>query len=488
MKIRGVIIRPLFFVLTILSVASCDVISMLEQGGAAPRTQSSRSKSKPAVLSGSNYIDVSTLGVKGDGVTDDSKALEKAISACLAQGKICYVPRTSRHYLLNNSVRIPLKSGQSLQIVSDGATLKTGSGIKEPASRIWKLTPSFKEVALLSIGPAADNKAFPNNFGNNKGIKVTINGLNFDAGAQPQQAITPNGALIISGLDLSAEEITVTNCDFFNITGYGIRSFGVKKGTIENNVFRSVGGRGVFPDSDAFGDAIYTAAVSSGGVIAIKDNQLVGSVRRGRKSRSGITFEFSRAKYTANIENCYITGYAKSIHIEEPAPAVINVRNSQLLNANYSIAMVLNTKGVCNVYDSEITVGGTDQVESGDGGPVINTDGGGTLNFYRSKLQLNGPRNAYVSMVGVKEVKDSEIYAYNKNPYFADANVTFTGCTFHDFGGADKSFFSYAGNNRFRVVNSTFRGGGNVHANGQRVKVDFENTRAVSGQVKLIGR
>lgn len=472
-----------FWILWMFS--SCSVAGLGWAGGGAP-VMSQRTSVQHQAYNPAQHINVLDFGAKGDGKADDTQAFIKAIKASVSASKACYVPKTNQHYVLDNTVRVELRSGQSLTLLSNGATIKTSPSIKASASSVWKLTPSYNEYAMFSLGPAADNKAFPNNFGNNNKIQVEIDGLVFDANSHARGANPAHGNLIVSALDVSAETIHITNCEFHNIIGYGVRTYGVKRYQNTNNLFENVGGRAVAPSTDAYGDAIFTAAVAKDATINIENNDLRGSKRLRRKSRSGITFEFSQHRYNANVINCTVVGFAKAIHVEEPAPSSISVRNSQLHDANYTIAMVMNKQAVLNVYDSDIVIRGTDGVDGGSGGPVINTDGGGTINFYDSELHLNGPRHAYITMVGVKEVKGCTIYAYNKNPYFADGNTNFVECSFYDFGGTERSFFSYVGNNRFRVVNSVFHRGGNVHARGQKVRLDFENARAVSPNVSLI--
>jgi hypothetical protein len=448
---------------------------------------SSNQDRQPSVGQSTAHINVRDFGAKGDGKTDDSDALTKAMLEALRTHKTVYVPKSTQPYLVQKGIRIPLKRGQQLRISSNGATLQAPRVLRASTSAIWKLTPTYQEFALLSVGPQASQQTFPHNFNNNGQTKVHIEGLRFHGGYQASQYQRNPPSVLLSALDVSAAEVLIQNCQFEQIWGYGIRSYGVSHYINRHNTYQQVGGRGIKPAVDAFGDAIFIAAVTRNAKIDIAHNKMIGlQSPQKNKSRSGITFEFSVHPYQATIQACQIEGFAKSIHVEEKAKAHIKVIESQLLDANYSIAMVANRDALMEVENTLIRNRGTDGVDAGDGGPVINTDGGGTLRFKSSTFQLDGPRNAYITMVGVERMDQCSIYAYNKNPYFADANIVFHQCEFYDFGGPQKSFFSYMGNNQFRIESSTFHGGGDVHAKGQKVNVQFNSSKAQNRQIQLI--
>jgi hypothetical protein len=467
------------FIFCLVIMQSCTTVTVLSNSPIRPEG--------PVREVDKTVINVRDHGAKGDGKTDDSDAITSAMQLAARSGRKLYIPKTNSVYFIQKGIRVPLQKGQKLTIQSNGATLQAARTLRNSTRPIWKLTPSYQEFAILSVGPAATQQTFPHNFNNNQNIQIEVDGLHFNGGYVPAQYQRNPPSVLVSAIDVSAAQVIIQNCRFENIWGYGVRSFGVQSYTNQHNTYREVGGRGIKPAIDAFGDAIFIAAVAPKAQIDIAHNELMGlKGPKQNKSRSGITFEFSVHPYQATIRSTQIEGYAKSIHVEEKAASRIKVIESQLLDANYTIAMVANKQAVMEVQNTLIRNRGTDGIDAGDGGPVINTDGGGTIRFKSSTLQLDGKRNAYITMVGVDRIENSRIYAYNKNPYFADANIVFSQCTFYDFGGTQKSFFSYMGDNQFRIERSTFHGGGDVHARGQKVKVMFNASTAASRSIQLI--
>ncbi len=417
------------------------------------------------------------FGAKGDGVTDNTAALTKAFNYCIENNKTCYIPKSDKSYIIQNTVHLPLQSRKNLIIKSNGATIELGAPESFKGYLVWKLTPMFKEIALFSFGPAASTQSLKTGFLKENQSSVSITGLmfkgsklNFTPKVQPNQ-------LIVSGLDISVDKVSLDDLSFMDLQGYGLRSFSAKNLQIRNVQMFNVGGRGSFPKTDAFGDGIYISVLKKDATVLIDGAKITGAVIDNRRSRSGITFEFSTQPYTANINNSTISRFAKALHFEEAAPASIEIKNCNFSEFNYGIAMVANKQSVLNISNSTLICSGTDGVEPGDGGPTINTNNGGTINFYNSTINLNGKKHAYITMVGVKLLKNCTINGNNKNPYFGDGTSTFDSCNFVDFGGPSFSFFAWGQNiSTFNIINSKFTGGGPVNAQGQRVNLEIRNS------------
>lgn len=421
---------------------------------------------------------ITSFGVKADGVTDNSAAFIKALKYCSDNNTICFIPRANKSYKVSGTVYLDLQGDNHLEIQSDGAVIEMASIESFAPYLLRKLTPGFKELPIFAFGSKSGNSDMARAFDNENKSFVVISGLQFKGSSQFSQPNNPTA--IVSGIDCSVGTIHFKNLTFQDIQGYGIRSFGAENLEIDNIDMDNVGGRGIESKSDAFGDGIYIAALKNNAKVLINKINLKGALTGNKRSRIGITFEFSVKPYHAVITNSSIANFAKSIHVEEPAPAQFEVRNCDFSKFNYGIAMIGNTKAIMNVYKSNLVCSSTDGgIEHGDGGPVINMNNGGQLNFHESKINLDGKRNSYISMVGVKELDNCTIYGNNKNPFFADASTTFSNCKFIDFGGPSYSFFSHGSTiSSFAILNSSFSGGGPVNANGQRVNLVISNSKS----------
>src|SRR5690606_37585506 len=130
--------------------------------------------------------------------------------------------------------------------------------------------------------------------------------------------------------------------------------FGAKNLQIKNVSMSNIGGRGEFPKTDAYGDGIYISVLKKDAEILIDNCIIQGALVSNRRSRSGITFEYSIHPYKATISNSRISQFAKSFHFEEEAASNIQIDNCNLSLFNYAIAMVSNKNSVLNVFNSQL--------------------------------------------------------------------------------------------------------------------------------------
>lgn len=438
----------------------------------------------------SDAVKVYSYGAKGDGQNDDSKALEDALNYCVKYGKTCYIPKSKTYYKVTRTIRVNITAGQKLEIVSDGAVVKAASLDNFKTATIWKISPTYDEKVLLSFGPAAANYTDMNTaFAKNAGTALRVTGLVIKGPSDPFPEVPEKNQKTLVGLQTSCTQVSIMNCDFRDIYGYGIVSFGVQQYTNSNNTYKEVGGRGKTlyafkEDFDSFGDAIYTALVRPGANIRISDCDLTGIQRFKRRSRVGITFEYSTAPYKVNIDRCKIRHYAKGMHYEEKARSTTTINNSYIEDVNFGIANIGNAGSDCTIKNSRISTGLSDGQEQGDAYAFITMYGDVNISVENSTLDFNGRQRAYQNFAGVKKVTRTTINANNTNPAIANSNTVFEACRFVNFGGNGPSFTSYAGGNRFFLRNCTFEGGGDVHAKGERLKLSIE--RAVNKSGKAI--
>lgn len=420
-------------------------------------------------------VSVLDFGALGNGIADDSDAFEKAILYCVKNKKTLYVPKSAQNYNLNKTIRVQLLKGEKIKIVSNQAIIF--SKITDTRSA-YKLTP-FKEHVFISIGREINSIHKLENPEENVGTEIFISGLIID-GSQQQISKNVNSYDddIYIGAQLIAEKISVENCVFKNILGYGLRIHDVLNSEIKKCKFINVGGRGYTQfsnkiDMDAFGDAIYHAKVNENANILISDCSFEGKITNKKRSRSALTFEYSVFPYNVTINNVDIQGYAKCLHIEETAKTIFRLNNMKLTDFNFAIANVLNDSSVIYLNNSIVKVGFNDGNDHGDALAFLNYQSAAKIYVSDSELDFNGRKNAYQSAVGLVKVERSTINGNNTNFFFADGNTIFSYCKFINFGGNEASFFSYNPELKYKIENSKFRGNSSNAISAKYVKLEI---------------
>ncbi|MEX6688440.1 glycosyl hydrolase family 28-related protein [Danxiaibacter flavus] len=444
-----------------------------------------------------NSVSVTTFGAKGDGQTDDQPALQKALMYCVENNKTCVIPKTKSFYFVKKSIRVPLSSGNRLDISSEGAVIKSAYPLLPDSNKLANMT-AFREDAILSIGPASIKNArtISNIFDNNLNITVNIKGLVIDGKAMPQKEV-PDGfnEHINIGLQIAAETISISDCKFVNVFGDGFMALGPKNLIVSNCNFIDVGGRGKTPrlykvDNDHFGDAINISAVKDRGKVEIADCKLSGLKLGQRRSRIGITFNFSEdpnVHYNISIKNCDIQNYAKCVHIEENAVSTTEISNCNLSDFNYAIANVRNKGAVCNIRDSRITIGQNNNEEAiGAAALGLNYSSNAAINVYGTTVNFD-KCGLYQSIAQVQLFDNCIFNAFNSNIFFAvGPRVEFNKCTFNNFGGTNKSFFKEGNTPRYVTVKDcVFNGGGKVFSE-KGVVLNFINSKSTISNTYLI--
>jgi hypothetical protein len=242
-----------------------------------------------------------------------------------------------------------------------------------------------------------------------------------------------------------------------------------------------VGGRGATPfvnkiDRDAFGDGVHYTLVKSSGVIAISNCVFNGKKIQNKRSRSAITFEYSTAPYKIMLSYDKISGFAAGVHIEETAPTQVFADNVEISDCNFDLVNVLNNDTQIYLNHSRLDIGMPDGNDNGDAQAFLNYRSKAKIYINNSYLNFNGRKQAYESAPGLIKVENSTINGNQTNPFFADGNTVFSDCTFIGFGGAGKSF-SGNENSSYKILNGKFKNGGQIHANGQKLKLSIEGGR-----------
>lgn len=439
-------------------------------------------------MTGSDTVNVLDWGAKGDGVTDDQEAIQKALQYCVENRKVCYVPNTGKPYLVKSTVRVPLAEGQKITIFSNHAVIKPVFPFRN--NSLAHLT-AFKEQTVLSVGPHNLGKkaaTVSNIFDNNKNITATITGLQIDGSNLPPIAVPQDfRAPIIIGMAVSAEDISISNCLFENIFGDGIMAMGPGKFDCKNNTFRHVGGRGKTPyaykvDNDHFGDAINISAVKGDGNILIASCNMTGYKLQGRRSRCGITFNFSNRSYKTEIKNCNISSYAKCIHVEEKTAGQFNVVGCTFQDFSYGVANVNDSGAIFNFSHCKINISGNDRQDAAGAALLgLNYSSNAKLNFYNTTINFN-QAGVYQSVAPVRLFDHCIFNANHSNIFFADADtLLFNQCTFNGFGGRQKSFYACCGRKmNVTIKDSYFENSGPVTADDENVRLKVLNTPSLN--------
>ena len=405
-------------------------------------------------------VSILKYGAVGDGVTDNSAAFEKAIVYCIKNNKTLYVPKTKKSYNIAKTIRVALSKNDKIRILSNQALITAGNIENSSA---YNLT-TFREHIFLSLGRKINSIKKAEKVDQYTGTQISISGLVFDGIKQkyPDQILSFDNDIYI-GVQLIAERVTLTDCVFKNIFGYGIRIHEVSDSRVERCKFLNVGGRGatLFAnkiDIDGLGDAIYHAKVNENANILINDCQIVGKKYNNKRSRCAITFEYSKFPYKVKLEKLSISGFAKCLHIEETSAGIFHINNVNMVDFNFGIANVLNDNAEIYLNNCSMKVGYNDGNDNGDALAFLNYRSKAKIYVKKSVLSFNGRKYAYQSVVGLKKVENSIIDGNNTNLFFADGNTIFSSCKFTNFGGDRVSFSSNNPKDEYTIENSEFSG------------------------------
>ncbi len=187
----------------------------LNQGGVTKRTTVSELSS--------NFVNVKNYGAVGDGVADDTQAIQNAIDAVSSTGRTIYFPAGTYKVVpatLKDWEGTPLGEGQmtcafvmksGMSLFGDiGATLKLANSVST--------TSAPKRLALFFTNVPLQNLSFV-------GLTMDMNGLNNRISpSAPASYNRYNQAMIhvtgtTGGVAARCDNVTIDNCKFLNTAG-----------------------------------------------------------------------------------------------------------------------------------------------------------------------------------------------------------------------------------------------------------------------------
>ncbi|MFC5405832.1 right-handed parallel beta-helix repeat-containing protein [Cohnella soli] len=276
-------------------------------------------------------VNVAWFGAIGDGTADDSDAIQSAVNEAIAagHGEVVF-PQTSGFYRVTKSIEIRMPDHRFLHL----------RGIGQPEIRVTQFTSPDSHMSLFKCV----RQTTPST---NAGVMIShlfINGIGVGEswGATNYYDNTQNK--ILFAVHMEVNQAIVHNCRFENVYGYGINIRYYDFALVDNCTFKSVGGHWYVNDGfDAFGDAVYCAQANSPSATAKVSNCVIVAYPsdRPRLSRIGVTFEF--AAYQAVVENCYIEGYDRGIHVE--GCPEIDLLVSATVVQRYNVGVFVQTGG-----------------------------------------------------------------------------------------------------------------------------------------------
>ena len=193
----------------------------------APPTGSRRYGASSQQLQTTTVLDVRDFGAKGDGVSDDSAAIQAAVNALGTAGGVVFFPADKTYLLGSAPIQLPRGITGSLVLSGYGANIKLSSG-----------APRFTDLHKI-----ADQDTFQN---------ITLEGFHIDAnniGGRNHVVIGTyiNGAQI---RNINIEHITVRDITAVNIptdptlashrTGIWLSTYQQNHGEATQNVLRDI--------------------------------------------------------------------------------------------------------------------------------------------------------------------------------------------------------------------------------------------------------
>lgn len=166
------------------------------------------------------FVSVSFYGAKGDGITDDTAAIQSAING-LTEGGIVYFP--SGTYMISDTLLVDTKD--NVTFFSKNATIKLSTELVNSAIRILDSTKIVIDGLIIE----------------GTGVDLTL------ATGYAHHGVYVNGC----------EDITIKNCEIFNHSGGGIMLLETSMARIKDNYLHG----NIYIFDIAFGYAINTAII-----------------------------------------------------------------------------------------------------------------------------------------------------------------------------------------------------------------------------------
>jgi hypothetical protein len=310
-----------------IQLASSNGSSLIgyNQGGISAITTTVQAKLRQTVS-------VMDFGAKGDGTTDDSSAIQSALTYGMTIGATIVFPTAT--YAVKTLVNVVMSNNQSLTIDGQNSTIVESS-------------TSYEQIII-------------GNANVNNGCNVTVNNLNIVGSGSVSAThwgVATSAYAKNVALELNCSNINVNRLLITDIWGKGLNISYFTNVNILNFTALRVGGHSYtysadsYGNDDSFGDAIYFNLICNSAIVNIQNYYAegllnpAGNVGAGNGlSRGGIIFENQSTganNITVNVNNFICSNYERTFHFESTAPSSLNltdaiVKNTSLLTYTYN--------------------------------------------------------------------------------------------------------------------------------------------------------
>lgn len=327
--------------LLVLVVLLCFVLTGCNIGFSKKATSE---RSNPAQLDTAHnpaFIQAKDFHVKGDGKTDDTAAIKKALSAAAAtQGSIYFGKGV---YLVSGTVSVP----RNVSIIGAGMKSTTFKSMTNKDEAVFSLGGGqvLQDVGFksrLGIMPAGDN--------------ITINNAKFSCSVQGiQNAVTVRNLTVTNSLfegsgyallsnQQPSYDVKILNCKFINNTADAIEiNAPSQRWTIENCVFR-----GIRSKTSNAGFGVGTAISAKGIVVR------------------GCTFEnidgqaiHAEADSEVAVINCTFKNSGYSKYPGSPRADIAVLSGAQVTVSHSVFLKSSSNYSTLAIYNTDLPVGGT---------------------------------------------------------------------------------------------------------------------------------
>jgi hypothetical protein len=341
-------------------------------------------------------------GVVGDGQTDDTQALNNALTAAAAQGKNVYLPNGTYNHdgqiEVTGSAGLIGQSGDTILMATD--TAHNGANAEDDgySNRAINVTGDGATIENLTL---EGNSTLPRYGGmqsvavNVQGSDVDVNHVTVDGGTQSQS--TFDNGVVVNAVSNSINNVTIadnlvenTNADYIRVAAWqnNGQDNNVSNVTVEGNMTESTAGA-------AMGDDSYSAIGNNGATIS--DYTAINNVGIGPK-QWGNEFDLEGVQ-GGTVEDNYLddegAGKSAGVVVQVP-PSYPGAASSDLTisgndfvgdgSTNSTFGAVAFWNGASNVSVADNTFTDSDVADISASGSNVsgitlsgNTDTGGAL-------------------------------------------------------------------------------------------------------------
>lgn len=307
------------------------------------------------IITGGN---AKSLGAKGDGVTDDTEALQDAIDEMSSLG-INKLVIPSGEFVVSSKLTLP----SNFELVGMKGSVLKYVGLGADTTNPYANLPVIEAEGTLS-SPLTNITI--------SGITIDCTGQTYKGGASFDNPASTNGQPCSQGMrGIHLNYVTnsiVENCKIIDLYGDGIRLSHCHSVMIDKNTLNDVGGGNVIEGGvtgwDNFGDGIvafksFDIKITNNSVINTR-KYLSGDAEGYICGRSGLEFEYGIARENDQcpdyemfesgdgqglvMDNNYVYGYTKGIHLESDVDCIVT--NNTVIHNNIGLMNTVSGKSV----------------------------------------------------------------------------------------------------------------------------------------------